>query len=98
MAKAKKAPDEDRPPTVGETVRLKTSNTVYEVTSVSPHGSSVNLALPGTNLERFRIPVTDLSFVQRKEVKALPPTPKERHINTDGIHGRLILAQHGELE
>jgi hypothetical protein len=48
---------------VGARVIPAGSTLVYEITRVSGDGTQVDLCLRGTNLERFRVPVTSLKFV-----------------------------------
>ena len=69
MAKPRKqsaAPDPPPVPQVGDKVRPGRSEMVYEISHVSKEGDEVNLHVPGTNLQRFRVPVSDLTFVERK--------------------------------
>jgi hypothetical protein len=39
---------------------------VYEISRVSDDGAEVNLHVPGTNLERFRVRTETLNFIERK--------------------------------
>jgi hypothetical protein len=39
---------------------------VYEVSKVHYGGNEVDLHVPGTNLQRFRVPVENITFVERK--------------------------------
>jgi hypothetical protein len=48
---------------VGARVNLIGSDSVWEVTRVSYDGRQVDLCLRGTNLERFRVPVSELLAV-----------------------------------
>jgi hypothetical protein len=68
MAKRKQAaaPEPSPVPQVGDKVRPGRSEMVYEISHVSKEGNEVNLHVPGTNLERFRVQVSDLTFVERK--------------------------------
>jgi hypothetical protein len=68
MAKArKKALSEPPPmPQVGDKVYPGKSEMLYEISHVSHDGSEVNLHVPGTNLERFRVRTDSLSFAERK--------------------------------
>jgi hypothetical protein len=63
-------------PNVGDQVILRSSGTTYLVTAASPNGREVNLSLPGTNLERYRVSVDDLEFVDKKAPPNKPATPK----------------------
>jgi hypothetical protein len=39
---------------------------VYEISRISQDGQEVNLYVPGTNLQRFRVRTDTLTFVERK--------------------------------
>jgi hypothetical protein len=56
-------------PQVGDKVRMPNAQSVLEITQVSHDGEEVNLELPNTNLEWFRVKTDKLIFVDRK-----PPT------------------------
>jgi hypothetical protein len=62
MAKAKK----QRIPKVGDKVIPGTSKSVWRVWAVSEDGSEVNVEIPGTNLNRYRVPVRDLTWVEEE--------------------------------
>jgi hypothetical protein len=64
----KKAATPDTPtmPQVGDKVKPGRSELVYEISRVSDDGVEVNLHVPGTNLERFRVRTDTLTFVERK--------------------------------
>jgi hypothetical protein len=69
MAKTgKQAAAHDLPPMpqVGDKVKPGSSEMVYEIDHVSQDGSEVNLYVPGTNLQRFRVRTDALTFVERK--------------------------------
>ena len=69
MAKPrKKTADVEPPPMpkIGDKVTIPRSESVLEVTSVSRDGDEVNLQLPGTNLQWFRVRSDTLTFVERK--------------------------------
>jgi hypothetical protein len=68
MAKRKQAAAPEPPPVpqVGDKVTIPRSELVFEISHVSKEGDDVNLHVPGTNLERFRVLVSDLTFVERK--------------------------------
>src|SRR5438270_11295229 len=68
-AKPRKNPAAPEPPLiprVGDKVTIPRSESVLEVTSVSRDGDEVNLQLPGTNLQWFRVRSDTLTFVERK--------------------------------
>lgn len=57
MTKAKKsseAPPEPQLPSIGDKVRLGTSDTVFTITKI--YGDQVELNLDGTNIYRYRVP------------------------------------------
>ena len=69
MAKARKksaSPESPPMPQVGDKVKPGRSEMVYEISRVSDDGAEVNLHVPGTNLERFRVRTDTLTFVERK--------------------------------
>ena len=72
---AQAAPREEPPPSVGDRVTYSQSDTVYTISRVSPSGTQVDLRLEGTNIERFRVPVADLDFVDRRTPRQSPPKP-----------------------
>jgi hypothetical protein len=49
---------------VGARVIPAGSTSVYEITRVSRDGTQVDICLRGTTLERFRVPVASLKFVE----------------------------------
>jgi hypothetical protein len=53
-------------PQVGDKVYPANSEMLYEISSVSHDGAEVNLHVPGTNLERFRVRTGSLTFAERK--------------------------------
>ena len=62
----KAAPDAPAPPQVGDRVYPPHSQMVYEISHVHVGGDEVDLHVPGTNLERFRVRTDALTFVERK--------------------------------
>jgi hypothetical protein len=69
MAKARKRTNASEPapvPQVGDKVKPGRSEMVYEIDHVNQNGSEVNLYVPGTNLQRFRVRTDTLTFVERK--------------------------------
>src|SRR5580693_4703488 len=62
----KAAPDASAPPQVGDKVYPPRSELVYEVSRVRGDGEEVDLHVPGTNLERFRVRTDALTYVERK--------------------------------
>src|SRR5882757_5046598 len=69
MAKSRKkaaAPEPLPIPRIGDKVTIPSAKSVLEVTHVSHDGDEVNLQLPGTNLQWFRVRTDTLTFVERK--------------------------------
>ncbi|RZU35614.1 hypothetical protein [Edaphobacter modestus] len=69
MAKSRKnaaASDIPLMPQVGDKVTKPRSESILEITYVSKEGTVVNLHVPGTNLEWFRVKADTLTFVDRK--------------------------------
>jgi hypothetical protein len=89
----------DQPPQagVGDRVTVGTSETVYTISRVSHTGTQVDLQLPGTNIERFRVPVSDLNFAERPTPRQ-PPKPAKPAIDVDEVHERLVSAQHSSTD
>jgi hypothetical protein len=55
MTKARKPTAAPDPPRIGDKVKPGKSEMIYTVSSVSDNGKEVNLYVPDTNLERFRV-------------------------------------------
>jgi hypothetical protein len=68
MAKRKRASASELPvmPQVGDKVYPPNSQMVYEISHVHVGGDEVDLHVPGTNLQRFRVRTDRLTFVERK--------------------------------
>jgi hypothetical protein len=95
---AKPAPQEEQPPLVGDKVTFSQSDTVYTISRVSPSGTQVDLRLEGTNIERFRVSVKDLDFVDRRTPRQPPPKPAKPAIDVEAVSERLTAAHHGSME
>jgi hypothetical protein len=54
------------PPQVGDKVKPGRSVLTYEISNVHYGGKEVDLHVPGTNMQRFRERVDNLTFVERK--------------------------------
>ena len=79
MAKARKlseAPPEPQLPSVGDKVRLGTSDTVFTITKVHSD-NQVELNLDGTNIYRYRVPAEDLIYVEHTPRPVVPPKPRD---------------------
>jgi hypothetical protein len=89
--------EEIRRPINGEQVRVGTSETVWTILSISHSGKEVNLHIPGTALQRFRVMVTDLVYIENP----LPPKPKEQEnptIDVKAIRAGIEEFQHSILD
>jgi hypothetical protein len=89
--------EEIRRPINGEQVRVGTSETVWTILSISHSGKEVNLHIPGTALQRFRVMVTDLVYIENP----LPPKPKEQEnpsIDVNAIRDGIEEFQHSILD
>jgi hypothetical protein len=53
-------------PLIGDKVTMPRSKSVLEINHVSRDGNEVDLQLPGTNLQWFRVRADTLTFVERK--------------------------------
>jgi hypothetical protein len=69
MAKARKdatASEVPPLPQVGDKVYPPRSEMIYEISRVYPGGEEVDLHVPATNLERFRVRTDALTYVERR--------------------------------
>jgi hypothetical protein len=69
MAKPRKkdaAPEAPPTPQLGDKVKPGRSVLTYEISNVHYGGKEVDLHVPGTNMQRFRERVDNLTFVERK--------------------------------
>jgi hypothetical protein len=94
------APEPPPVPCVGDKVRPGRSEMVYEISHVSKEGNEVNLHVPGTNLERFRVPVSDLTFVERKVParSSNPFTQAEPALDTAEVVEKIATVQRENLQ
>jgi hypothetical protein len=61
MPKAPKQPAAEPAHKVGDRVRYKTHVSTYEITRVSPDGAEVDIAIPRTDFEIFRVPISEIT-------------------------------------
>ena len=90
MAKPRKkppAPELPPIPQVGDKVYPPRSEMVYEISKVHHGGEEVDLHVPGTNLERFRVRTDSVTFVERK------PPAKTSNPFPDGTCPKVVGAQ-----
>src|SRR5437016_7667282 len=103
MAKPrKKTADLEPPPMpkIGDKVTMPRSESVLEVTHVSHDGDEVNLQLPGTNLQWFRVRTDTVTFVERKPPARTsnPFTDPEPVFDVDEILERIGAVQAENLK
>jgi len=102
MAKRKAAftPEPPPMPQVGDKVKLPNVQSVLEITHVGHDGEEVNLQLPNTKLEWFRVRTDTLTFVDRKPPAktANPFTSPEPVFNAEEILDRIAIVQRENLE
>jgi hypothetical protein len=102
MAKPPKKPAMPEPPAmprVGDKVTIPIAKSVLEVTHVSHDGDEVNLQLPGTKLEWFRVKADTLTYVDRKPPARTsnPFTDPEPVIDVDEIMERIATVKEENL-
>jgi hypothetical protein len=88
MAKSKNS-EAQLPPSIGDKVTIGNSESVYTIITISPNGITVGLQLEGTNLERFRVPVDELKFVERRAQPSRPPAPVKPRMPVEEILERV---------
>jgi hypothetical protein len=87
-------------PLIGDKVTMPRSKSVLEVNHVSRDGDELDLQLPGTNLQWFRVRTDTLTFVDRKppvRTSNLFATP-EPVFDTDEILERIATVQNENLK
>lgn len=87
-------------PQVGDKVKLPNGQSILEITHVGHDGEEVNLQLPNTRLEWFRVRTNTLIFVDRKPPAktANPFTTPEPLFDTEEVLKRIATVQHENLE
>src|SRR5260370_26095597 len=102
MAKPRKIPtaqpDAAEPPPmplIGDKVTMPRSKSVLEINHVSRDGDEVDLQLPGTNLQWFRVRTDTLTFVDRKPPAntSKPFTNPEPTFDVDEVLRRIRAVQ-----
>lgn len=83
-------------PQVGDMVRIGSNETEYRVSHVSQSGREVNLEFPGTNIERYRVPVDSLTIAGRTLRK--PREPEEPMVDVGAVRDRIEEAQQSVLD
>jgi hypothetical protein len=74
-------------PNLGERVSIDSHGTIFSITRVSEN--NVDLQLPGTNIERFRVPVDDLRYVDVPREASPLSTPAKPAINLEEVESAL---------
>jgi hypothetical protein len=87
-------------PRIGDKVTMPRSKSVLEVNHVSRDGDEVDLQLPGTNLQWFRVRTDTLTFVDRKPPARTsnPFTTPEPVFDAAEILGRIAAVQEENLK
>ena len=87
-------------PKIGDKVTMPRSESILEVTSVSRDGDEVNLQLPGTNLQWFRVRSDTLTFVERKAPARTsnPFTTADPVFNADEVMERIHTVERENLQ
>lgn len=77
-------------------ITVGSSQIVYNVLRVGE--TDVDVLRPGTNLQRFRIPVADLTFVDEPTETSRPVKPVKPAINMEEIRERIDTAQQSSID
>ena len=85
-----------RIPGLGERVSIGSSGTVFSITRVSE--KDVDLQLPGTNIERFRVPVDDLQYLDAPKEASRSSKPAKPAINLEEVRERIATAQQSSID
>ena len=85
-----------RVPSLGERVNIGSSGTVFSITRVSD--KDVDLQLPGTNIERFRVPVDDLRYLDAPKEPSRSSKPAKPAINLEEVRERIATTQQSSID
>ncbi len=87
-------------PNVGDKVTIPRSKSVLEINHVHHGGDEVDLQLPGTNLEWFRVKTDTLTFVERKPPARTsnPFTTAEPVFDAEEVLERIAAVQQENLK
>jgi len=83
-------------PVVGDRVMVGTSDTVWTVLSISHSGKEVNLHIPNTTLQRFRVMISDLRFLDSPSAPK-PKEPPKPEIDKEDVREHLVSTQHSSM-
>jgi hypothetical protein len=72
-------------------------STVWTILFVSYSGKEVGLHVPKTKLERFRVPVSDLNFVDDPR-PSKPKEPEKPKIDAEEVREHFAAVQHSMVE
>jgi hypothetical protein len=103
MAKLRKktaSPERPPMPRIGDKVTMPRSKSVLEINHVSRDGNEVDLLLPGTNLQWFRVRTDTLTFLDRKPPARTsnPFTTPEPVFDTGEVMERITAVQKENLK
>ncbi len=103
MAKSRKkdsVPELPPMPRVGDKVIPAGSEMVYEISKVYKEGDEVDLHVPGTYLERFRVRADTLTYVERKPPAKTsnPFTTAESAFDTDEVLEHIDIVRRESLK
>ncbi len=85
-------------PALGDRVTIGGGETIWTISSIGYKGDEVNLHIPGSNLERFRVRVSDLVPVELTPRTKPTLAPKKPRIDAESINEALIVAQHESVQ
>jgi len=85
-----------RVPSLGERVSIGSSGTVFSITRVSD--KDVDLQFHGTNIERFRVPVDDLRYLDAPKEPSRSSKPAKPAINLEEVQERITTAQQSSID
>ncbi|HTF67393.1 MAG TPA: hypothetical protein VK638_32410 [Edaphobacter sp.] len=90
-------PQTGRMPVVGDRVMVGTSDTVWTVLSISHSGKEVNLHIPDTTLQRFRVMISDLRFLDGPFAPK-PREPEKPKIDVEEVREHIASVHHSIME
>jgi hypothetical protein len=87
-------------PQVGDKVKISTAQSILEITKVHHRGDEVDLQRPRSNLQWFRGPIDQLTYVERKPPARTsnPFTNPEPVFDSDEILERIATVQGENLK
>lgn len=85
-------PEHQDIPAPGDKVTVDQGKTVWTIARISHDGTEAYLQVPGTTLERNRVPIGDLNFVDRASRK--PKAPEKSKIKVEEVRERIASVHH----